>query len=284
LSQSDSSFSAIDRRNSPTQILEDGGILQLPDFRFALSEAEQRFLSETWLGEGSKNISFDGTTGKLSGSSCQGADYEELKALIARFSADATRIIRTLCPEYREQLQTGRTSFRPAEIAGRTTSWRKDDTRLHVDAFPSRPIRGNRILRVFVNVNHTHPRIWRTGEPFEDVARRFVPQLRGPLPGQLPLLEVLHITKGRRSLYDHYMLGIHDAIKADTRYQVECPQLELSFPPGEAWACFTDSVSHAAMRGQHALEQTFYLPVTAMGDPALSPVRILESVVGKNLL
>ena len=46
-----------------------------------------------------------------------------------------------------------RASFRPAEIAGRQTSWRKDDTRLHLDAFPRRRPRGDRILRVFSNVN-----------------------------------------------------------------------------------------------------------------------------------
>ena len=29
------------------------------------------------------------------------------------------------------------TFFRPAEVAGRLTTWRKDDTRLHIDAFPA---------------------------------------------------------------------------------------------------------------------------------------------------
>jgi hypothetical protein len=48
---------------------------------------------------------------------------------------------------------------------------------LHVDAFPSRPIRGERILRVFTNIHpdSTQARVWRVGEPFEDIARRYLP-------------------------------------------------------------------------------------------------------------
>ena len=43
---------------------------------------------------------------------------------------------------------------------------------------------------------------------------------------------------------------------------------------------FSDMVSHAAMAGQYAFEQTFSLPVAAMGDAARAPVRVLESVGG----
>ena len=58
-------------------------------------------------------------------------------------------------------------------------SWRADDRRLHVDAFPSRPNYGERILRVFTNVNPDgEPRVWRVGEPFEAVARRFLPRAK----------------------------------------------------------------------------------------------------------
>ena len=77
-------------------------------------------------------------------------------------------------PAYRDRLEIGRTSFRPVEIAGRASSWRKDDTRLHIDSFPATPVHGKRILRVFTNVNpHGRPRTWRLGEDFESVAQRF---------------------------------------------------------------------------------------------------------------
>ena len=100
------------------------------------------------------------------------------------------------------------------------TSWRKDDTRLHVDSFPSNPMRGRRLLRVFHNLNpNGQPRSWRVGEPFEDFARRFLPAIARPLPGSAAVLHALHITKSRRSAYDHYMLQLHDRVKADMAYQ-----------------------------------------------------------------
>jgi hypothetical protein len=120
---------------------------------------------------------------------------------------------------------------------------------------------------LFTNVNAALPRLWRAGEPFEQAAKNFLPRLRPPFPGSLWMLERLHITKGKRSLYDHFMLGIHDAMKADERYQAQVEQAEIAFPAGATWACFTDAVSHAAMSGQHAFEQTFYLPVSAMRGP-----------------
>jgi hypothetical protein len=80
------------------------------------------------------------------------------------------------------------------------------------------------------------------------------------------------------------MLGLHDAMKEDTRYQQEAPQARIEFVPGAVWTCFTDSVSHAAMSGQHAFEQTFYLPVGAMVSPALSPLRILEGLLSRPLV
>ena len=40
------------------------------------------------------------------------------------------------------------TSYRPSQVETRAQSWRADDKRMHVDAFPSRPNYGERILRV----------------------------------------------------------------------------------------------------------------------------------------
>jgi 3-deoxy-D-manno-oct-2-ulosonic acid (Kdo) hydroxylase len=43
-------------------------------------------------------------------------------------------------------------------------------------------------------------------------------------------------------------------------------------------------VLHAALSGHGALEQTFYLPVAALRDPATSPLRVLESLSGHALI
>ena len=273
-----------DVTNRAVRALEEGKILFAPDLSFQLPAAEQKFLSAAYLSPKSKNISYHGETGALGGTDCQGAEREELAGMMRRFSEHAIGLLRKLAPTYAAQCKPGLTSFRPAEISGRASSWRKDDTRLHVDAFPSRPSYGKRILRLFANVNPSAGRVWRAGEPFEDAARKLLPRVNGPLPGALAMMALLRITKGRRSLYDHYMLGLHDAMKADTRYQADAPQSRLEFAPGAVWACYTDLVSHAAMSGQHAFEQTFYLPVNAMASPALSPLRTLERILERPLV
>lgn len=264
--------------------LESGKLLFAPALNFKLSDREKRFLSPDWLDGKSKNISFRPKSGAMEGTSATGADRDEMLAMLRRYHAQSTALLRELCPEYRGKLTEGFTSFRPAEIAGRASSWRKDDTRLHVDAFPSRPLQGLRILRVFSNVNPSAAREWRVGEPFEAIAKTFLPRAGGQIFGSALLLHLLHVTKSRRTPYDHMMLAIHDGMKADTAYQEKSPQTALAIPPGATWACFTDSVSHAAMAGQFCFEQTFYLPVDAMRDESRSPLRVLERLAGRALI
>jgi len=263
--------------------LETGKLLYAPQLSFELSEAERRSLSPGYVDGKSKNVSFRASSGVLRGTRCQGPERDELLGMLQRYYARAFQLLKALCPGYGDHLRPGFTSFRPAEIAGRPTSWRHDDTRLHVDAFPSRPMQGRRILRVFTNVNPRMPRIWRVGEGFEQVAARFLPGIRPPFPGSLWLLHRLGIVKGRRTEYDHVMLGIHDRMKADQGYQSQAVQVRFAIPPGATWACFTDCVSHAAMSGQFAFEQTFDLPVSAMRDPERSPLRVLERLAGRTL-
>ena len=169
-------------------------------------------------------------------------------------------------------------------MEGRSSSWRKDDTRLHVDAFPSRPNHGRRILRVFANVHPDgEPRVWRIGEPFESIAMHLLPRIRRPLPGSAWLMNILSITKQRRSEYDHFMLGLHDCMKSDLDYQRDAPQTTVAFAAGSVWICFSDQTCHAAMSGQFLLEQTSFLPVQALYDPASSPLRTLERMTGRML-
>src|SRR5262245_65943751 len=114
--------------------------------------------------------------------------------MMRRFAGLAIGLLCALCPAYAAQCRPGLTSFRPAEISGRATSWRKDDTRLHVDAFPSRPSYGKRILRLFADVNPSAGRVWRAGEPFESAARKLLPRVSAPLPRALALRGLLDIT------------------------------------------------------------------------------------------
>jgi 3-deoxy-D-manno-oct-2-ulosonic acid (Kdo) hydroxylase len=271
-----------ERTEALARDLEQGGVLVLPHLAFRFEPDETRFLDPRWSDGRAKNISLDGTAIK----GAQGApdDLAALARMVGRFAASASGLIAALFPRYALHLKRARTSYRPQPATGRNVSWRKDDSRLHVDAFPSRPNRGERILRVFCNVNpRGEDRVWRVGERFESMAAHFLPQIRSMHRGEAAVLAALHVTKGRRSEYDHLMLGLHDSAKSDMEYQKRCPQQEVRFAPDTTWICFSDQVMHAASAGQFMLEQTIHLPTSALYRPELSPLAILERLVGRPL-
>jgi hypothetical protein len=266
-----------------TVALEAGRVLFLPNLRFSVERDEQAIFSPSILAS-SKNTSFDPTSGRVAGTKLAGDEQAHLARIMARFSDSAHTLINGVCPRYHDHLIRARASFRPAEIAGRQTSWRKDDTRLHIDSFPASPVHGHRILRVFSNVNPaSRARSWRVGEDFGRIAVRFAPVLSLPFPGQASLLRLFHVTKSLRTPYDALMLQLHDRMKADASFQATCEQERVDFPSGSTWVAFTDEVSHAAMAGQYQFEQTFLLPVSAMIDESGSPLRILERLTGRRL-
>lgn len=264
---------------------ESGRVVFLPHLRFEVAPAEEAFLTDRALGDSRKNISFDPRTKRCHGSGCEGERLAALTAMLDRFGRGAEALVCGLLPRYAPSLERARTSFRPAEIAGRNYTPRHDDKRLHVDAFPTRPMHGRRILRLFSNIAPNGVmREWRVGEPFADFAAQFLPRLKPMAPGQAWAMNLLGLTKGRRTAYDHLMLGLHDAGKLDADYQASAPRAAISFPPGSTWICFTDAVLHAALAGRCALEQTFYVPVTAMAEPERSPLRVLERLSGRALV
>ncbi|HET7097425.1 MAG TPA: Kdo hydroxylase family protein [Casimicrobiaceae bacterium] len=269
-------------RERVARALEEGNVIRLPRVSFALTESERRFLSPSWSDGRAKNISFEG--GSLKGAAGSDADRAELSGMVARFAAAAAGLVTALFPRYAPYVKRARSSYRPQGAVGRDVSWRKDDSRLHIDAFPSRPNQGERILRVFTNVNPQEDRVWRVGEPFEVMAKTLLPRISGPLPCSSTLLAALHVTKGRRSVYDHLMLNLHDRAKADLAYQRDCRQETVHFAPGTTWICFSDQVMHAAVSGQFMLEQTIHLPVSALYDPSRSPLAILERLTGRSLV
>jgi len=271
-----------DAQDVAIRTLEGGGVLILPQLAFPLSADEQRFLSPRWSDGRAKNISFDG--GKLKGARGSADELAALSRMVARFAAEASGLVTALFARYAPYVRRARTSFRPQPAVGRAVSWRKDDSRLHVDAFPSRPNHGERILRVFCNVSPGEDRVWRVGEGFEAVARRFLPGIRRQIPGEARWLSALHVTKGLRSQYDHLMLGLHDGAKADLAYQANCAQQVVRFAPGTTWLCFSDQLMHAAVSGQYMLEQTIDLPLAALYDRERSPLAILERLCGRRLV
>lgn len=265
--------------------LEQGKVLHFPTLPFATSTEEQRWLDPALVATARKNLSLSPTTGILDGIEPEHPAYPVLQGLTQRYAQHAAQWAHTLFPAYRAHLRAQPTSLRLHRVETRHSSWRKDDSRLHVDAFPSRPNHGQRILRIFMNIHpHTQPRVWRVGDAFEAVARHFLPRLPRQWPASAWLQHRLRITKNRRSRYDHIMLGLHDAMKADLRYQRECPQQQIDFQPGAGWICFSDQATHAVMSGQFMLEQTFFLPVDAMVEPEHAPLAVLQRLTGQRLI
>lgn len=262
--------------------LEGGQVLFFPDLAFALSQTEAQFLDAGVSDGKAKNISLDPVTAKLQASSLTGEKAGQLAAMIERFGRQAETLVHALLPY--AQVERARTSFRPVEVKDRQYSKISDDRLLHIDAFPSRPMRGRRILRFFANVSSGSPRRWQVGEPFEDFARSFLPRVHPHAPGKSWLYEKLGVTRGRRSLYDEMMLSLHDAAKRDSNFQHNSPQQAVSFPPGSCWLVFTDMVLHAALGGEFALEQTFHLDVEELAEPEKAPIRVLERLSGKTLV
>ncbi len=275
-----------DEASRVTDALESGQVLFLPRLAFQLSAEEMRFLSPRWSDGKAKNISYDPRCDALKGAAVREADAAALKSTIARYARNAQALVEHLCPGYHGTISIARTSLRVVEVAGRRPrSVAKDDARLHVDAFASQPNQGRRILRVFCNINpEGKPRVWRLGEPFAAIAARFCGRIPKQWPGSAWLLERLGITRSRRTAYDHIMLGLHDSAKIDDVYQQNPDFEQVEFPAGATWLVYTDYVMHAALGGQHVLEQTFHLPVAAMRNEQYSPLRQLERLFQRELV
>ena len=267
-----------------TAALEAGKVLFFPRLGFAVQPDEQALLREDMLAPKSRNVSL-GADGVLKGAAGSAAEQQALAAMVGRFRQQALRLVDDLLPEYQGLLRIAPTSFRPRQVETRAQSVRADDQRMHVDAFPSRPSYGERLLRVFTNLNPQGvPRVWRVGEDFEAIARRYLPQAKPYRLWQAKVLNAVHATKSLRSEYDHLMLQLHDLMKFDEAYQKNGTQVTVPFPPGSVWVCFSDQATHAVMSGQFMMEQTLYLPPGKEVDPQASPLAILTRLMGRPLV
>ena len=267
-----------------TAAVEAGKVLYFPRLGFDVQPQEKALLREDMLSPKSRNVSL-GADGVLKGAGGSAAEQAQLAAMVARFRQQALQLVDALLPEYHGHTRIAPTSFRPRQVETRVQSVRADDQRMHVDAFPSRPTYGERLLRVFANVNPADvPRVWRVGESFETVARHFLPKAKPYSLWQAKLLNAVKATKSLRSEYDHYMLQLHDLMKFDESYQKNGTQVKMPFPPGCLWVCYSDQATHAVMSGQFMMEQTLYLPPGKEADPQSSPLAILTRLIGRPLV
>ena len=78
------------------------------------------------------------------------------------------------------------------------------------------------------------------------------------------------------------MLRFHHFLKENSEFQTGEKQ-RIEFPPMSTWLVYTDGVSHAALSGQFALEQTFIVPTEALVSPEHAPIRVLETMCRRPL-
>jgi hypothetical protein len=272
---------------TPAERLERGEVLFYPTAPFALPQgSDLDFLLQQELGSlAHKNISYNPSNGKVNGFVRRGdTQIEQLRDIFARFSQAATAWLATLLPQYPAGWQLDRASFRPQEEATRRLRPKARNDLVHVDAFPGRPSRGSRILRVFANINPREPRIWVTSDPFAKLLKRYG-EAAG-LPGRAGTRWLDHLGQTvlglfrpnvrQRSEYDLFMLRFHDYLKLSEEFQEKGPKYLHTFPPGCVWVAMTDTCSHAVLRGRYALEHSYFVSPAVLALPEESPPALLQ--------
>src|SRR4029077_8426303 len=105
---------------------------------------------------------------------------ERLQYLLQNFSQQACDFLSALLPRYAQAWQPDRASLRAEEEAIRKLRLSARNDLLHFDAFPSRPTRGQRILRLYVNINPIDDRVWMTSDHFAKVLAKYGQQVGLP--------------------------------------------------------------------------------------------------------
>jgi hypothetical protein len=228
-----------------------------------------------------KNVSYYPEAGKLTGLQAPASVRDRAARILREHSERVQSYLRTAMPDLTAGWQPGTSSFRPIEEEGRGLSAHASNERIHVDAGAYGATHGDRILRFFVNLNPERERVWISKGPFQEVLEKYGAEagvLGGGLRPALPervLSSALRAARGvfpmarviDSSPYDRRMRKFHNWMKDTPSFQAE-PHERFSFPPYSAWMVLTDGVSHACIRGQHALVDTFLIPLRNCKLPA----------------
>jgi hypothetical protein len=281
-----------ERERACAEALERGGVLFFAETPFELPSSDRELLRRQRQAEAGyhKNIAYrpaaDRVTGVARG---QSEDARDLRRILRDYSARAVAFATGLLPRYAAKWRLDYASFRPQEEAGRRLSTHSRNDLLHVDSFPTRPTRGDRIFRLFTNVHASSPRVWRTGETFEELAERFAESsgLLARSTRARPLAAVARAARAAglpvkaRPPYDEFMLRFHHYLKENAEYQETAREERMEFPPGSTWMVFTDMVAHSVLSGQFALEQTFLVSRDSLWLSQKAPIAVLERLAGR---
>jgi hypothetical protein len=265
------------------EALERGEVVQFSRCPVKLpTEEEQRFLREDlspYLRK--KNISFYPEAGKLAGMQAPAAVLGKATKILRDHSQRVRDYLTFAMPGFTRGWQPGTSSFRPLEEKGRALSAHASNELIHVDAGAYGATHGDRILRFFINLNPTRERVWISKGPFQQLLEEHGKEagvLGGDLRPGLPERALSSALRAARGLfpmarvvdsspYDRRMRRFHNWMKDTPSFQA-APFERFSFAPFTAWMVLTDGVSHACVEGQHALVDTFLIPLRNCALPA----------------
>ena len=279
--------------------LESGDILYFPQTPIAIPDGDLLFLLGQQQTDSSlhKNIAYKPNIDKLSGVDTKTADAQavaRLQSIMRWYSKSVTEFLTGFLAPYNANWQLDYASFRPQEEEGRDLPQRRRNDLLHTDAFPTRPTHGARILRFFNNIHPSRTRDWVVSDPFAKTVKQFAPGEIAPHRDGAVSRAAKSLGRGiglgaaipsiKRSPYDDFMMRFHNFLKENPRFQADCPKYSFDFPPGSSWMVYTDTVPHAVLAGQYALEQTFLVRPEVLVAPQVSPLKVLEEIAGAQLV
>jgi len=165
---------AVERSRAYCARLEEGAILYFSTPPFDLIENDVNFLLSLKPADSRlhKNISYRPESDVLRGLA-DDSNKSRVHEIMRKYAAAVRGFVEDFLAPYAGRFEMDYASYRHVEEEGRDLSLHKRNDLLHVDAFPSRPTRGARILRVFTNVNPAKDRVWVVAERFPELAARF---------------------------------------------------------------------------------------------------------------
>lgn len=233
-----------------------------------------------------KNISFYPDTSRIDGHPATQPDEDtRLAGLLREFHQNATNWLARVLPRYHAAARIGPLRFRTEEEEDRPgVELRLSGSALHVDMSSDAPAHGESFLRIFTNINPVKSREWITSDPLSVLLDRWDDQVRAPGEKRPKFTERFKLRFGRAlgleplkdSPYHQLMSRLHFFGKTDTYLQQQAPKQHWIFPPGSAWLVFSDLASHAVVRGQYAIDQTYLIPAHAFRNRARSTAAVIE--------
>src|SRR5256885_13108085 len=95
---------------------------------------------------------------------------------------------------------------------------------------------------------------------------------------------IRHPPKSTLFPYTTLFLSMHDFLKRNEAFQERSRKRVWKFPPGSMWLVFTDTASHAALRGRYALEHSYFVAPESRSEEHTSELQSPCNLVCRLLL